>query len=122
MFNLDLSTREYAGHGVVTLRGELDVTDAPGVTSHLITAAAVYGPWVIVDLADLDCIDAAALGTLVRALKQARRSGGDLPLAAPQDLVRRLLTATGLIEVFSVYPSVGQAVRGVEETWRLAAR
>jgi anti-sigma B factor antagonist len=119
MFNIEMSTREYAGHGVVALRGGLDVADAPGVAAYLITAAAVYGPWVVVDLAELDFIDAAGLGVLVRVLKQARRSGGDLPLAAPQELVRKVLTATGLIDVFAVYPSVEQAVRGAQEARRL---
>lgn len=115
MFNVDMSTRELAGHGVVSVRGELDVADAPGVASHLITAAAVYGSWVIVDLAGLHFIDAAGLGVLVRALARARRSGGDLPLAAPQGPVRTVLTATGLIDVFSVYASVEEAVLGAEE-------
>ena len=119
MFNVELSTREFGRRGVVAVRGELDASGAPGVASHLITAAAVYGPWVIVDLAGLDSIDAAGLGVLVRVLKRARRSGGDLPLVAPQDLVRRVLTATGLIDVFSVYPSVEQAVRGTDEAQRL---
>jgi anti-sigma B factor antagonist len=117
MFNVDLSTREYAGYGVVALRGELDVADAPGVAAYL-TSAAVYGPRIVVDLAGLDFIDAAGLGVLVRVLKRARRSGGDLPLAAPQELVRKVLTVTGLIDVFSVYPSVEQAVRGAEEAQR----
>jgi anti-sigma B factor antagonist len=115
MFSVDMSTREFAGHGVIALRGDLDVTDAPGVTSHLITAAAVYGSWVIVDLTGLDFIDAAGLGMLVRASARARRNGGELLLAAPQELVRRVLTATGLIDVFSVYPSVEEAIRGAEE-------
>jgi anti-sigma B factor antagonist len=119
MFNVDLSTREFDGHGVVTLYGELDVADAPGVVAYLITAEAVYGQWVIVDLAGLDYIDAAGLGVLVRVLKRARRSGGDLPLAAPQELVRKVLTVTGLIDVFSVYPSVSEAVRGAEEARQL---
>jgi anti-sigma B factor antagonist len=119
MFNVNLSTHEFAGHGVVALSGDLDLTDAPGVASHLITAVAVYGPWVIVDLAGLDFIDAASLGVLVRVLKRARLSGGDLPLAAPQDVVRKVLTATGLIGVFSVYSTVEEAVRGADETRRL---
>jgi anti-sigma B factor antagonist len=118
MFNTELSTREFAGHGVVALGGELDVADAPGVTAYLITAAAVYGPWFIVDLAGLGFADAAGLGVLVRALNRARQSGGDLPLAAPQDAVRKVLTATGLIGVFAVYPSVEHAVRGAGEARR----
>ncbi len=119
MFNIDMSSREFAGHGVVALRGKLDAADAPGVASYLITAAAVYGPRVIVDLAGLEHIDSAGLGVLVQALKRTRRSGGDVPLAAPQDMVRKLLIATGLINVFSVYPSVEQAMRGAEEARRL---
>ena len=119
MFNVQMSTREYTGHGVVALRGELDVTDAPGVASHLIAATAFYGPRVIMDLAGLDFIDATGLGVLVRVLQRTRRSGGDLPLAAPQELVRKVLIATGLIDVFSVYPSVEDAVRVAEEARRL---
>src|SRR6266487_2091676 len=119
MFSIDMSSREFAGHGVVALRGKLDAADAPGVASYLITAAAVYGPRVIVDLAGLEHIDSAGLGVLVQALKRTRRSGGDVPLAAPQDMVRKLLIATGLINVFSVYPSVEQAMRGAAEARRL---
>ena len=46
---------------------------------------------------------------LLRIRKWTRQSGGDLPLAAPQQPVRRIMEATGLIDVFSVYPSVEEA-------------
>jgi len=119
MFSVDLSTREFAGHGVVTLRGKLEVVDAPAVASHLVTATAVYGPRVILDVSGLECIDSAGLGVLVRALTRTRRSGGDLPLAGPRDVVSRVLTATGLSGVFSVFSSVEQAIRAAEEARRL---
>jgi anti-sigma B factor antagonist len=121
MFNVELSTPEFAGQGVVALRGELDMAHAPGVASHMATAVAVYGPWVVVDMAALEYIGSAGLGVLVRVLKWTRANGGDLPLAAPQGGVRKVLTVTGLIGVFTVYPSVEQAVRGAEEARRLAA-
>jgi hypothetical protein len=41
---------------------------------------------------------------------QAWQAGGDLPLAAPRKLVRRLLDLTGLIGVFAVHASVDKAV------------
>jgi anti-sigma B factor antagonist len=121
MFNVILSAHEFAGRGVVALRGELDVAHAPGVASHLTTAVAVYGHWVVVDMAGLEYIGSAGLGVLVRVLKWTRANGGDLPLAAPQGVVRKVLTVTGLIGVFSVYPSVEEAVRGAEEARPLAA-
>jgi len=97
--------RDFDGHAVVALRGELSLADTPGVASHLIAAVAACGPSVIVDLAGLEGISYSGLSVLLRIRKWTRRSGGDLPLAAPQQPVRRILEATGLIDVFSVIPA-----------------
>jgi len=75
----------------------------------VLAAAAARDPRIIVDLAALEFIDCCALGALGRA--QARQAGGDLLLAAPRGQVRRILTLTGLIDVFSVHASVEEAVR-----------
>jgi len=109
MLEVDLSIREGDGQAVVALRGELNPADTPGVASHLIAAVAACGPSVIVDLAALDGISHDGLLVLLRGLSWIRRSGGDLPLAAPRQPVRQILEASGLIRVFSVYPSVEQA-------------
>ena len=114
MFNVDLSVGDFDGYAVVALRGELDLLDASDVASHLIAAVAAYGPSIIVDLAGLRFIDSCGLGVLVRELRWTRESGGDLSLAAPRRQVRRVLGITGLIDVFSVYPSVRQAVRAAK--------
>ncbi len=110
MFNVELSVVGHDGHAVVALCGELDLADAPAVASHLIAAVAACGPSIIVDLAGLDFIDCCGMGVLVRVLKWTRESGGDMSLAAPQQRVRNVLSVTGLIDVFSVHPSVEQAV------------
>jgi anti-sigma B factor antagonist len=115
MFNVDLSIRDGDGLGVVALRGELNLADAPAVASHLITAVAVCGPSVIVDLADLEGIGYSGLAVLLRVRKWTRRNAGDLPLAAPQPPVRRILEATGLIDVFSVYGSVEEAASSARQ-------
>ena len=110
MATAGLSTREYGGHVVVALDGELDVVDAESVMAVL-AAAAARNPRIIVDLAALEYIDCCALGALGRVRAQARRAGGDLLLAAPRGPVRRILALTGLIDVFSVRASVDEAVR-----------
>lgn len=114
MFNVDLSVGDFDGYAVVALCGELDLLDASDVASHLVAAVAAYGPSIIVDLAGLKFIDSCGLGVLVRVLSWTRESGGDLSLAAPRRQVRRVLGSTGLIDVFSVYPSVKQAVRAAK--------
>jgi anti-sigma B factor antagonist len=105
-----LSTREYTGHTVITLCGELDATDAAGLTAEF-TVAAARNPQIIADLGALDYIDCCALGVLSQMRAQARAAGGDLLLAAPHGLVRRILTLTGLDSVFSVHNSPDEAAR-----------
>ncbi len=121
MRDVDLSIRDGDGLVVVALRGELDLADAPGVASHLITAVAVGGPSVIVDLADLEGIGYSGLMVLLRVRKWTRRNGGELFLAAPRQPVRRMLKATGLIDVFSVYRSVEEAASGASKEQATAA-
>jgi len=103
-------TREYEGHLIVALHGELDIVNAASVMAVL-AAAAARNPRIIVDLAALEYVDCHALGALGRVQAQARQAGGDLLLAAPRGPVRRLLDLTGLIGVFSVYASVDEAVQ-----------
>jgi anti-anti-sigma regulatory factor len=43
---------------------------------------------------------------LGRARARARAAGGDLLPTAPHGLVRRILTRTGLTDVFSIHASV----------------
>ncbi len=121
MLDVDLSIRDGDGLAVVALRGELDLADAPGVASHLVTAVAVGGPSVIVDLADLEGIGYSGLMVLLRVWKWTRRTGGELLLAGPQQPVRRILKATGLIDVFSVYRSVEEAASRARQEQATAA-
>jgi anti-sigma B factor antagonist len=113
MLDVDLSIRDVDGQAVVALRGEFDLADTPSVASHLIAAVAACGPSVIVDLAGLDGIGYSGLSVLLRVRKWTRRNGGDLPLAAPRQPVRQILEATGLIDVFSVYPGVEEAANAM---------
>jgi anti-sigma B factor antagonist len=109
MVSIDLTSRGYDGRAVVALRGELDIADAASVAAAL-NAVAAGTRELIVDLAGLEFIDCSGLTALLLARKQARKAGGDLLLAAPQDQVLRILAATRLTGVFSVHASVGQAI------------
>jgi anti-sigma B factor antagonist len=115
MLSVEFSIGDFDGQAVVALRGESNLADAPSVASHLIAAVAACGPAVIVDLAGLEGIGYSGLSVLLRIRKWTRQSGGDLPLAAPQQPVRQILEATGLIDVFSVYPSVADAANSLRQ-------
>jgi len=115
MLSVEFSIGDFDGQPVVALRGESNLADTPSVASHLIAAVAACGPSVIVDLAGLEGIGYSGLSVLLRVRKWTRQSGGDLPLAAPQQTVRQILEATGLIDVFSVYPSVAEAANSLRQ-------
>lgn len=110
MASVGLSTREHGGYVVIALQGELDIVDAASVMAVL-AAAAAGNPRIIIDLSALEYIDCYPLGVLGRVRAQALQAGGDLVLAAPRGLVRRLLDLTGLIGVFSVRASLDQALQ-----------
>jgi anti-sigma B factor antagonist len=109
VFSTDLSTRSCDGRAVVALRGELDLADAMAVSAALI-AVATREPQIIVDLAGLEFMDSSGVAALARGRRQAWRAGGDLVLAAPQHEVLLVLAMTRLIDAFSIYPTVEEAV------------
>jgi len=115
MLAFDLSTGDFDGQAVVAWRGDSSLADIPGAASHLVAAVAARGPSVIVDLAGLESLGYSGLSVLLRVRKWSRQSGGDLPLAGPQQAVRQILVATGLIDVFSVYPSVEEAADSLRQ-------
>lgn len=112
MFSVDLSTSEYGGHAVVTLRGELDIADAASVAAAF-AAVAASKPRIVVDLTALEFIDSSGVAALARGRKHARHAGGDLSLAAPQQHVLRVLTLTRLIDAFAIHASVNEAATSV---------
>src|SRR5579863_1590652 len=115
MLSVEISIGDIDGQAVVALRGELNLAETPSVASHLIAAVAACGPSVIVDLTGLEGIGYCALSVLLRIRRWSRNSGGDLRLAAPQPPVRRILEATGLIDVFAVYRSVEEAANSARQ-------
>ena len=109
MFSMELGSSESCDHVIVAVRGELDLMDAAAVAAALGVVAA-REPRIIVDLAGLQFIDASGVAALSRGRRHARNPGGDLLLAAPQRLVRRVLAIIWEDDGGAVHASVAAAV------------
>jgi anti-sigma B factor antagonist len=120
---LEVGVRD--GRSAVVLRGDLDVAGAADAGAA-IAALVRRGQALVLDMSVLDLLDCSAAGALRRAQALARRGGGDVVLAGPRPLVRRLLALTGNDEVFCIQASVEAAVAGMASrrrrySWRRLA-
>lgn len=86
------------GH-VVALRGRLDVAAAADARLSLAGAVAAGSGDLVVDLTDLEQVDATGLGVLVGAHRAAGRAGRSLVLRDIPPQVDRLLHVTRLHRV-----------------------
>lgn len=108
MFEATLTERD--GWTVVMPVGDLDLSSAPDLRRHLLTAVAATDGRVVVDLTAVHFIDSQGLGTLVGGLKRARSRGGDLRLVHPPADVAAVLRLTGLDRAFVVADEVSAAI------------
>lgn len=76
----------------VRLQGELDLATAPDLwqACEALDGRLEPGLSVVVDLAQLQFLDAAGLGTLVRLRNRVRAAGADLSVLDPSPPVRRV--------------------------------
>ena len=84
---------------LVVLRGRLDVTAAADARLALARAVGAGSGELVVDLADLQQVDATGLGVLVGAHRAAGRAGRTMVLRDVPPQVERLLFVTRLHRV-----------------------
>jgi anti-sigma B factor antagonist len=97
------------GCAVITAGGEIDTETAPGL-HYAVTKAATMSSRLVIDFSELDFIDSTGLGVLIVARNHAQTHGGSVSLVSPPPLVRRLLGATRLQQVFSIYDRLDEAL------------
>ncbi len=106
----EVKDSEQPGVEVLDVGGEIDVATSPEL-HELLSGLIESGPGLlIVNLTDVSFIDSTGLGVLVGAVRELRAGGGDLRLVVTQPHIIKLLELTGLDEVFSVLPSMSDAV------------
>jgi anti-sigma B factor antagonist len=108
----DITEEQVNGHGVhlVRVSGEIDVATSPALRERLQPTAGSSVPVQIVDLSEVTFLDSTGLGVLVGALKRRREAGGVLRLVIAEPRILRIFEITGLVDVFSIFPSVEEAL------------
>ena len=107
---MDVALERAPGHTLVTVAGEVDLATAPALASALSEVTEADGPLVI-DLTEVAFLDSSGLSVLLQA-RERLGGGGVVRLVAKRPAILRVLAVTGLDEVFSVFPTVGEAASG----------
>jgi len=109
--DLSLDTREVDGRSVVAVGGEIDVYTAPRLRDRISEVVADGSHDLLIDMEKVEFLDSTGLGVLVGALKKTRAHGGSLELVCNNDRLLKIFKITGLAKVFTIHPSVEDALR-----------
>jgi anti-sigma B factor antagonist len=89
----------------VLVAGDIDCSNAAGITEAVMALLKEHATVVVVDLSAVTFMDAAGLEALVRARNRCHEQEASLVVHCPQPVVRRLFTITGLEKLLRT-PSV----------------
>lgn len=82
------------GDAIVSLRGEIDISNADEVKRAIDKITAAGPTRVVFDLSKLDYLDSSGIALLLRAAERC-----DVEVRHPSPVIERLLHATGVAEV-----------------------
>ncbi len=90
---------------ILNVRGRVDLTNRAALVQRA-EEALTRSPFLILNLAQVEFLDSAALGSLVTLANQARTAGGALWLASVPPHINQIFAATRLERFFEIYPDV----------------
>jgi anti-sigma B factor antagonist len=112
--DLSIHVHVVDGRQVFELIGSLDIATSPTVRAALASASEQSDHKLIVDLTKVDFLDSTGLGALIGGQRRAKEFDGEVRLVAKEGQILRLLRITGLLKVFSVYPTLEDALKDGE--------
>lgn len=86
---------------VVVVAGEIDLCTAPDMRQGIMDALADEPKRIRVDLTGVSLLDSTGVFVLVDTYKRAKERGVVLTVENPQQLVHRVLSICGLLEILT---------------------
>jgi len=107
---VEVTVREEAAATVAVLTGSLDGTTAEAVSKRLGELVSAGAQRLVLDFAAVGYVSSAGLRVLLGSVKETRRQGGDLRLAAVRPEVRKVLDLSGFTSILKLFPAVDDAL------------
>ena len=107
---------------VLGLAGHLGHAEGPLLVDRVRKLTVEGSTQIVLDLTRITSTNATGAGALVRGLRVARASGGDLRLSAAGPELEELLELHQITRIFRVHHSVTEAIIGGTPTLRRLSR
>jgi anti-anti-sigma factor len=101
-----------AGRIVVSPEGRIDTATAKKFWALLDQAMTAGNGRIIVDLARVEYITSAGLGTIINAARKAKAGGGTLVICGAAGCVRDVLEISGLARIVPTAATLEEALTG----------
>ena len=110
-------TRLIEGVTVVEISGRIELGEASAAVRELVHDLLAKGrKKILLNLADVDYIDSAGLGSLVSAFTSAQKEGGVLKLVYLTKKVHDLLQMTKLYTVFEIVENEEEGIKSFDKS------
>ena len=106
--HLSVETRIEDGRVIITMEGELDMANAPGLQSAVESRELADAGTVVLDLQGLTFLDSTGLRVILAAWERCRARGQEFAVTPGSAQVQRLLSITGVGEHLRTIASAGE--------------
>lgn len=97
---MEITLKAYENWDVLNIKGRVDHTTAPQLTTAFEAAFQRKRYQLRLDLTELEYLSSAGLRAMINAQRECRRKGGELKLDNIPENIRPVLELTGFTEVF----------------------
>jgi anti-sigma B factor antagonist len=112
MNNLLIVTNDSQNVAIMNVKGRVDSNTAPELDSALSNLLDGDKNKIVLNLSAVEYLSSAGLRALVKALKGAQKTGGDVRLAAVSEPIEVILRTVGMMQMFKLFPNNEAAVAG----------
>jgi len=110
---ITLQVTKVAGHAVVAVSGEIDISSVPDMRAAIDAVLTDGTRQLIVDLDGVRFMDSTGLNLLIGVVKQL--GPGTLGVVANRSSIRRIFSISGIDQVIPLYESVAAAVEAASK-------
>ncbi len=109
---LSIETDNTQSITVMKIKGRVDSETAPELDNALTKLLQANKNKIVLNLQGVEFLSSAGLRAMVKALKDAQKSGGDVRLASVSQPIEVILRTVGMMQMFKMFSTSEEAATG----------